>query len=172
MKTTKALFFSASLLLLTTLFCPTTAVGQTPLPITYSYDAAGNRTVRKVLELKGVTTNSDTSTTATKNISSMDDSPFGNDYPKDATYYTDKMQTIGLRVYPNPTAGKVSIGLDNAIPGITYTVHLFNSHGSLLLTLKGSGTQIELDMASFPDGIYSTEITAGTERTAWRIIKK
>ena len=62
---------------------------QTPLPVEISYDAAGNRITRKVLRVSMTSKGG---------------------YHTDSAFYSDIMQSVQLRVYPNPTQGKIYIG--------------------------------------------------------------
>ena len=83
---------------------------QSPLPIEITYDDAGNRITRKVLQMS---------------MMSKGESQ------EDSTYYLDKMQTTEMKVYPNPTKDLVNVQLtinNEQIDDVE--IQLFDVYGS------------------------------------------
>ncbi len=124
---------------------------QTPLPIEISYDAAGNRITRKVLQ-----------------ISTMSK---GGNYA-DSTYYLDQMQSIQMKVYPNPTQGKVYITMSEIEENAFKEIRLYDNQGKLVYKSDGYGNTIEIDISSYPTGYYMVELYVNEEHTTWKIIKQ
>lgn len=124
---------------------------QTPLPIEISYDAAGNRITRKVLQ-----------------ISTMSK---GGNY-SDSTYYLDQMQSIQMKVYPNPTQGKVYIIMSEVEEDSLKEIRLYDNQGKLVYKSDGYGNTIEIDISSYPTGYYMVELYVNEEHTTWKIIKQ
>jgi hypothetical protein len=73
-------------------------------------------------------------------------------------------------VYPNPTSGVVSIVLKENINGTTFTIS--NSLGQLIKTISVSGTQIDIDLSEFANGIYFIQLMDENSKTVRRIVKK
>ena len=91
---------------------------QNPLPIEISYDAAGNRITRKVLQVSMMAK--------------------GGSY-SDSTYYIDQMQSVLMKVYPNPTQGKVYVEMQGGDEIGNSKIRLFDSHGRLIHEQEGDG---------------------------------
>ena len=124
---------------------------QNPLPIEILYDAAGNRIIRKVLQIP---------------LSSK-----GNVF-SDSTYYIDNTQSIQMKVYPNPTQGKILIEMSEVEESSTNIIHIFDSQGKRVYASEGQGNQMEIDLSTYPAGYYMVELYVNDEHTTWKIIKK
>lgn len=124
---------------------------QNPLPIEISYDAAGNRITRKVLQV--------TMMAKGKNYS-------------DSTYYIDQMQSVLMKVYPNPTQGKVYVEMQGGDEIGNSKIRLFDSHGRLIHEQEGDGDVVELDLSTYPLGYYIIDLFVNEEHTTWKIVKK
>lgn len=124
---------------------------QNPLPIEISYDAAGNRITRKVLQV----------TMMAK----------GGNY-SDSTYYIDQMQSVLMKVYPNPTQGKVYVEMQGGDEIGNSKIRLFDSHGRLIHEQEGDGDVVELDLSTYPLGYYIIDLFVNEEHTTWKIVKK
>lgn len=124
---------------------------QSTIPIQIAYDAAGNRVVRKVMQ-----------------VSCMAPS----NKPSDSTYYIDQLHTVQLKAYPNPTLGKVYVEAQGSSEEMDYSLRLFDSSGRKLHEANGSGCQMEIDLSVYPQGYYIVELNASGEQTTWKIIKK
>lgn len=124
---------------------------QSPLPIEISYDAAGNRITRKVLQVSMMAK--------------------GGSY-SDSTYYIDQMQSVLMKVYPNPTQGKVYVEMQGGDEIGNSKIRLFDSHGRLIHEQEGDGYVVELDLSTYPTGYYIIDLYVNEEHTIWKIIKK
>ena len=137
-------FFLVSLPLL--VFC------QTGLPIEFSYDAAGNRVTRRVIEMR------------------MAQSDIGTD---DSIHYDVPLQSTEIHVYPNPTDGVVIMEspsfLDSA-PGICALV--YDSRGCFLFGSQAKTGSVRIDLSDYPSGYYIVDLSIKGEHSMWKIIKK
>ena len=124
---------------------------QNPLPIEISYDAAGNRITRKVLQVSMMAK--------------------GGSY-SDSTYYIDQMQSVLMKVYPNPTQGKVYIEMQDGGEIGHSNIRMFDSHGRLIHEQEGNGNAVELDLSTYPTGHYIIDLFVNEEHTTWKIVKK
>lgn len=124
---------------------------QSPLPIEITYDDAGNRITRKVLQMS---------------MMSKGESQ------EDTTYYLDRMQTTEMKVYPNPTQGKILVDFMDAEENNTTLVRIYDNKGQKIQECQGKESQMELDLSNYPAGVYIVELFVGEEHTTWRILKK
>lgn len=75
-----------------------------------------------------------------------------------------------IQVYPNPTAGKVNIVLDQYYAETEVTVR--DLSGRLLQTQRrGYGQRVELDLPQ-PKGIYLVSLTSGKRKAIIRVVKQ
>lgn len=124
---------------------------QTPLPVEISYDAAGNRITRKVLRVSMTSKGG---------------------YHTDSSFYSDIMQSVQLRVYPNPTQGKIYIEMLDLTEDAPNKVRIFDNQGKLIYKNEGLGNAIEIDISRYPTGYYMVELHTNGEHTTWKIIKQ
>jgi hypothetical protein len=124
---------------------------QSPLPIEITYDDAGNRITRKVLQMS---------------MMSKGESQ------ADTTYYLDRMQTTEMKVYPNPTQGKILVDFMDAEGNNAILVRIYDNKGQKIQECQGKESQMELDLSNYPAGVYIVELFVGEEHTTWRILKK
>lgn len=133
-----------------TVACATLASAQSSIPIEISYDAAGNRITRKVLQISKMSRGS----------------------IADSSYYLDQMQSIQMKVYPNPTQGKVHVEISETRESPLLKIRILDNWGRLIHENQECGNVLELDISSYPDGYYIVELFADDEHTTWKIIKK
>jgi hypothetical protein len=61
-----------------------------------------------------------------------------------------------MLLYPNPTAGSVTVYMDN---GGTYSLNVLNIDGSLVMNMGAFSDNINLDVSNLSQGIYFVELT-------------
>ncbi|MBR1765674.1 MAG: T9SS type A sorting domain-containing protein [Bacteroidales bacterium] len=127
------------------------AFAQNALPIEISYDAAGNRTTRKILPMSMVAK--------------------GGGFT-DSTFYDDKMQTVQMRIYPNPTQGSIHVEMQGVGKDSPNKIRIFDSQGRLVCEKEGLGDSLDLDISPYPMGYYMAELFVDGEHTTWKIIKQ
>lgn len=120
--------------------------------VTYRYDAAGNRISRIIVI---------SSRSATDSI--REEQP---------VVYTEKFMDIQLKIYPNPTDGRLKVELYNLPEGQTAQIWLYAMSGQLITSFQNVSHTVNVDISDQPAGIYLMKIVAGEYRTEWKIIKK
>lgn len=122
--------------------------------VSYAYDADGNRVSRTVRLGSDRDDRSQPDTAA-------------------VARYTDCIDECEISIYPNPTTGRVSVGMTSATEdGVTFTAALFSPSG-VLITRRDAGTvPAEFDLSGLPPGAYLLELRLGTESRTWKIIKE
>ncbi len=119
--------------------------------ITYSYDAAGNRISRTIV-------------LAPRTAPAQPE--------QQPVVHTEKLADILLKIYPNPTDGKVKVELNNLPEGQKTQIGIYTMSGRLITTFKDVTNTFNVDISNQPAGIYLMRIEVGQYRTEWRIIKK
>jgi hypothetical protein len=130
--------------------------------INYAYDASGNRVSREIV-FPPIAKPMDLDSTQLNEVDSIH---------KNTNYLIDPIQSFTLKIYPNPTDGKLFIEILNMNNNQTGSVSLYNSNGQqiyLIENFKGELTQI--DITSQSSGIYVMKVVIGDEIREWKIIK-
>ncbi|MFW6103435.1 MAG: choice-of-anchor Q domain-containing protein [Bacteroidota bacterium] len=78
-------------------------------------------------------------------------------------------ETIGLRIYPNPTRGllKIELSEDSQVE----MLEVIDITGVAVDSRKVTGRSLFLDLSTYPDGIYFIRTTSGGNVSTVRIIK-
>lgn len=135
------------------------AYGQV-IPIrVYEYDAAGNRIVRKVLELP------------------VPDNMYNNTESDsvchvDSVYYIDNVQDYTIKIYPNPTSSLIYVDIEGDNADKNATLSVYNISGSLLHTKQITGNSTIVDLSNYPVGAYLVIMQLKNEKTTWKVLKK
>ena len=133
--------------------------------IEYYYDAAGNRTVRKVIPPEPP---------AQAVAESDSDTTFYNSEENEAEpeVYEDLLAEKQLRIYPNPTRGKLAIEIVNYNLGVNGSIQVFDMSGRLVKNITNLSESMEVDITNEPAGSYIMIIVIGNEKSEWKIIKQ
>lgn len=121
--------------------------------VQYTYDAAGNRIKRKVVE---VTLKS--AKTATKD---------------DFLPVEEQWGERQVSIYPNPTHGNLKVNITGGDDEVAYSYELFNTSGSKVLNGRVvQHGETPIPMQSLSPGVYILIIQANEEKMTYKIIKK
>ena len=133
--------------------------GQTAPPVSFSYDADGNMTSRNVVRLEAPMTKS------------------SSNYPRLQT--EEQMQnvltvTLGeqkISIYPNPTSGRITLGVTLLDSEQKNFLRLYDVLGRLQLAVQ---IQQELTFVEIkgPAGVYLLDVHLGDHVSKWKIIKE
>ena len=136
-------------LILILFFFPTlSALGQNSIPIEYAYDSAGNRVMRRVIEMR---------------IGHQEAGIV------DSSRYEVLLTSTKVNVYPNPTVGVVTV----ESPKARYCVaKVYDSKGRLLSELPAESGVVRIDLSGCPSGYYIVDLIVDRERSSWKIIKR
>ena len=127
--------------------------------VSFGYDANGNRTTT-VLSFKKSRSGS----------SLLEETSAEFSTPMLATA-TDELAGLKLTLYPNPTEGYFSVGVDNADDGIRLQAVLYTSTGTVVCRKALAEGHIDFDLSGNAAGVYLLHIEAGGETRIWKVIK-
>lgn len=132
-------------------------MGQTP--ISYSYDASGNRQTRKVVTLKSGSI--DQSEVTSSDSASIKPEVF-----------QESLGETTIKIYPNPTKGELQVG----ITGIDNTkesfIQVFNLSGVIISEKKPLSDSNIIDLSARPTGTYLLKIYLNNKVSEWKILKE
>lgn len=132
--------------------------------IEYTYDAAGNRTSRKVIPAGPPSAPAQEQT----------NEPFdnNNEEKQKPEVYNDIIAETELKIYPNPTRGKLKIDIVNYETNTNGNVKVFDLGGRLVYTINNLSQSMEIDITNEPAGSYIMVIVVNNQKSEWKIIKQ
>jgi hypothetical protein len=172
-------------------FCiPLFCLAQNPLPREYEYDAAGNRTVRKVINLlpappKPPAPPEDSLLVALDTLPvTHAEFPITPSLPHSLTpFFVEKIAGMEMKIYPNPTTEKITFeiaGLDNwanngMITGANgnslLQLRLYSLSGQLLQTQTIRSVTTEISLSGLAKGVYILKVQMEGIEEEWKVIK-
>jgi len=144
---------------------------QTTNPITYGYDADGNRT-SSADPLKSLIITDSIIVSAQQE---MYQDTTGNLTNKDQNkiLYQDSVGKYIVNIFPNPTKGILFIDISGNIGDAPmYSLELFDISSRCLQNIQNTGFSGELDLTSYNNGIYLMQITINNQKSQWKIVKQ
>lgn len=158
------LLFIKSLLVALVLFAlDSDAHSQVFLPRTYEYDAAGNRVLRKVLELKNLETDTSNNMLADHISYSQEN------IPKREVAFEEQIGDVSIRVFPNPTQGELTLQCNDSVSG---SYEILSQSGQLLQNGRIVSNISHIDFSPFPSGVYLLRLNMKNQSETWKIIKR
>jgi hypothetical protein len=139
-----------NLYLLLLALLPTSVMAQNK--IAYSYDEAGNRVKREIVMT--------VQKSRSKNAMS------------DSSYYSDMVNSHSIKIYPNPTEGRLNISINADMTKSSCKLEIYSILGARILVQNIASDNTAIDISNQPNGIYLLSITINKETTTWKIIKK
>jgi hypothetical protein len=151
---------------------PLTATASSGLPISYS-----------IISGPGVISNNTLSFTAEGNVVVRASEPGNDNYlsagPVDQTVLVfaaeEKKDCVTIRIFPNPTHGRLKVKLDNKQRDKQYTLIIYNSNGnpvqSTIIQRNQFQFEVDFNLTNYQNGIYYLYIFDGTT-TYVRLIRK
>ncbi len=116
--------------------------------VSYSYDNAGNRIARTVIQL------------STKQSQSQSE------------IITESFGKHEILIYPNPTLGALAVKILNLETIDQGEVFIVNTSGQIILNQKITSTLMHFDLSNEPSGMYLMRMQLNGELTNWKIIKQ
>jgi hypothetical protein len=121
--------------------------GQT---IYHGHDASGNR-VSRAISMK---------------------SALAGETGKEKQVFTDRLQGIDIRIYPNPGKGRLMVEINNMPDEAAGCITVVDLSGKLVYSLSRVKEKNLVDISSAANGIYILKIEAGDNISRWRIVKE
>lgn len=119
--------------------------------VTYRYDAAGNRIQRTV-----------TLQTQLQSSPSASDMALMNDI----------IAEHGIKIYPNPTRGMLSVEINEYSDDLNVEYWLSDMSGRIINHQKASSKTAYFDLNKYPAGIYLLKIKVNDETAVWKVVKE
>lgn len=127
--------------------------GIAQTPITYSYDANGNRTQKTLGGSKSAIVSFPTEEKDIKPLEEL-------------TEFEE-----GIKIYPNPTSGIIRVSLENFKDAIKGNLMIYSLSGIVLKQMKINAPLTEVDVNEIPDGIYIMRLLLNGKSLDYKIIK-
>lgn len=77
----------------------------------------------------------------------------------------------GITVYPNPATTTLMIKIDGYTDILPKSITIYNLSGIILYRFENPGTENEINLTAFEDGIYVLRLLIGPESYTYKIIK-
>jgi hypothetical protein len=142
-------------LLLQALVLPQQTSAQTT-NFEFTYDDAGNRIQRTVLELKSAEQQDNTTAQASA---------------EDA-FFNEKLGKYNLNVFPNPATSSINISISGDNSDEDMLIELRDLQGRLLSSQVAVLGTTKMDVSNHAAGAYILHIRIGEEISVWKIIKE
>lgn len=118
--------------------------------VKFTYDNAGNRIMREIV-------------LNTKSLQQEEPTKM---------YYSDMISERNIRIYPNPTKGRLKVEITGYEDSDQCILRVFNLSGHTILSTQATSSWTELDIGSQINGIYILHISLNNQETIWKIIKQ
>lgn len=143
------------------LSAPILLKAQSSYTYEYSFDAAGNRTLRTCILVSGYSAQSTTSET-TQSLKSSE---------SDLQGLTDSLVFSNIAVYPNPNHGQLILHVTNASGVNNATALIYTVSGDLLLKEHVNNGYTRLDFSNIKPGTYILKLIIGDNEKTYKIIR-
>lgn len=140
--------FSICFMFLIAIVCVLPCTSQN---IAFAYDNAGNRTKREIV---------------VNSRRAPGQSGSGVDQ-----YFEDTISDKQIRIHPN-TKGLIKVEVINFDDDDTGILSLYNTSGVQVISKEIHHPETDVDISSYPGGIYILQIIINSKETSWKIIKE
>lgn len=82
------------------------------------------------------------------------------------------LDTLDIKLFPNPTHGQFYIQIADTLPDIQIKVVLMTVSGNIISEKLVTSDRIEFDLSNQADGIYFLQLLLSENNRVWKIIKK
>jgi len=141
-----------------------------PLPRYYEYDAAGNRIVRKVINVQTAPPMPPDSLPVTRYALQDEFGSSGSQLSPE--YYVEKLAQVEMKIYPNPATEKITLSISNMEKIQTGTLHLYTLTGQLIQTRLLSEAEVDISLVGLSKGTYILKVQVNDIIENWKIIKQ
>jgi hypothetical protein len=165
------------IILLLWLFVPLFCLAQQGLKVQFDYDASGNRTARKVINMQLAPPAPPDSLVVTSDELPVSEHGTRNteheSRQSENTYFIEKIGQVEMKIYPNPTTEKITLEIVGQVE--THgraSLQLFTMNGQLLQTRLLSEAEVVVSLAGLPKGAYILKVRINDSVEDWKIIKQ
>jgi hypothetical protein len=141
----------------------------------YEYDAAGNRTVRKVVHMKppDQMPPAPSDSTLTEDIEGKRRGlPQQAGLPQQtAGYFVETIAQTEIKIYPNPTTEKITLDIAGWETLQTGIFKLYSLTGQLLQERPVHSAITEISLAGLASGTYILKVQINDRIEEWKVIK-
>ena len=124
--------------------------------ILYTYDNAGNRIARQVVQVP------------IRSFSQLNE----NEEPQNEESWNDKLSRNKVNIYPNPVQTELVVSISELPePGYGQLI-MFDMEGQQMYKGDVTTTYTIVQMESFETGVYIMKLMIGEQQSIWKIIKK
>lgn len=116
----------------------------------FNYDNSGNRISREII---------------------LSTRSMGNESDNFITY-NDMIDEKTITIHPNPTRGQLKVEIPDYKTGEQCELSIFSIDGKIMMSTKPYDIITDLDISTYPNGIYILNIQIGESVSSWKIIKK
>ena len=141
------------------LFIPILCMAQSSLTRVYEYDAAGNRTSRKTLEVF----HSPPAPPSPAHLLTQE--------PLVAEYFIETIAQVEIKIYPNPATEKVTLEISGWETLQTGNFKLYSLSGQLLQEHPIHSASTIISLKTLPTGVYILKVNINDRTEDWKIIK-
>jgi hypothetical protein len=145
-------------------------MAQPSLTREYEYDAAGNRTLRKVVSMQLAPPAPSDSTLTDQETEALHSLEPLNSLTQE--YYVETIAQVELKIYPNPTTEKITLEITNKEQLQAGKFTLYSVTGQLLQEHTVHSATTTVSLANLPKGIYMLKVKINNRTEEWKIIKQ
>jgi len=156
---------------LTLLLCfaiPLMCVAQN-LRVEYSYDASGNRTKRKTIDLTPAAPPAPPEDSLRWASGRVDEETSGQG--DEEVFFVEKVAQTEIKIYPNPTTEKITLEISGWQELQTGVFKLYSPNGQFLKEHLVHSATTTVSLAGMPTGIYLLTVNINNRTESWKIIK-
>ena len=139
--------------------------------VKYRYDTSGNRTKRELITVRNMTSPSSLKS-STEDVTKDDWDIATAVFTEPAVSSEETMEQLKVKIYPNPTQGKLQVDITGGIIPEKSLLILYTSSGSVIKQQNSISATNVMDISAYPAGIYILRIILGEEASVWKIIKE
>ena len=121
--------------------------------VSYAYDDAGNRISRTIVMQ-----------------SKSPEQP--KEQTESKTVLSETLADVTVKIYPNPTEGRIRVDILNPPDGETANMDLYSVSGQLIVSKRNIASSTKINISGQQNGVYILQIVIGKQHTEWKIIKK
>ncbi|MFZ4454995.1 MAG: T9SS type A sorting domain-containing protein [Bacteroidales bacterium] len=119
--------------------------------VSFDYDEAGNRISRKIVPIiSGV-----------KSVFRPHSEPI-----------VEEMGERKIIIYPNPTKGALAVEVTGGDPKDEVRIVLFSAKGVMLQNIAAKVGKTPMDLSTYADAWYILRVTAGENKTEFKVVKQ